>query len=149
MHWGKKNNIKTSCAYNMIIYLSCSCSKTHWLSCMLLTHWDQVTHLYVTNLAIIGSDNGLAPSHYLNQWWNTVIWTLGNKLQWNLNQNSSIFIEERAFEKVCKMTLIWLSLSVLTYSTTLQVQKLPGHSPAQGENFIIKLIFRNTHKALT
>ena len=25
-----------------------------------------------------------APSHYLNQWWNIVNWTLGNKLQWNL-----------------------------------------------------------------
>ena len=26
-------------------------------------------------------------SHYLNQWWNIVDWTLGNKSQWNLDRN--------------------------------------------------------------
>ena len=26
-----------------------------------LTHWDQVTRLYVGKLTIIGSDNGLSP----------------------------------------------------------------------------------------
>ena len=35
-----------------------------------------------------------APSHYLNQYWNIVNWTLGNKLQWNLNQNSNISIKK-------------------------------------------------------
>ena len=44
---------------------------------------------------IIGSDNGLsAPSHYLNQCWNIVDSSIRNKLQWNLKQNSYIFIEE-------------------------------------------------------
>ena len=41
-----------------------------------------------------------APSHYLNQWWNIVNWTLGNMLQWNVNRNSYIFIRENAFENV-------------------------------------------------
>ena len=27
----------------------------------LLTHWGRVTHIYVANLTIIGSDNGLSP----------------------------------------------------------------------------------------
>ena len=48
-----------------------------------------------------------APSHYLNQCWNIVNWTLGNKLQWNFNRNSNIFIQEIAFENVvCEMASI-------------------------------------------
>ena len=43
-------------------------------------------------------------SHYLNQWWNIVNWTLRNKFQWNFNQNLNIFVQEYAFEDiVCKM----------------------------------------------
>ena len=56
-----------------------------------LTHWGRVTHICVSKLAIIGSDNGLSPSatiHYQNQWWNNVNWTTRNKLQWNFNGNS-------------------------------------------------------------
>ena len=30
------------------------------------------------------------PSHYLNQRWRTVVWTLADKLLWNLNENRSI-----------------------------------------------------------
>ena len=47
------------------------------------------------------------PSHYLNQCWNIVNWTLGIKFQWNLNQNQYIFIQENAFENVvCEMAPI-------------------------------------------
>ena len=47
------------------------------------------------------------PSHYLNQCWNIVNWTLGNKLQWNFNRNSNIFIEENTLENVvCEMLFI-------------------------------------------
>ena len=43
------------------------------------------------NWAIINSDNSLSlSSHYLNQRWLIVNWTLGNKFQWNLDQNSTI-----------------------------------------------------------
>ena len=57
-----------------------------------------------------------APSHYLNQCWNIVNWTFRNKLQWNFNRNSSIFIKEIAFQNVvCKMVFIlsrpqWVNL---------------------------------------
>ena len=48
-----------------------------------------------------------APSHYLNQWWNIVNCTLRNKLQWNFNWNSNIFIQEYALEYVvCEMASI-------------------------------------------
>ena len=56
----------------------------------------------------------MAPSHYLNQCWNVVNWTLGNKLQWNFNRNSNIFIQENAFENVvCEMASICLGLNEL------------------------------------
>ena len=49
----------------------------------------------------------MAPSHYLNQCWNIVNWTLRNKLRWNFNRNSKIFIKENAFENVvCEMASI-------------------------------------------
>ena len=48
-----------------------------------------------------------APSNYLNQYWNIVNWNFGNKLQWNLNRNSHIFIQENAFESVvCEIASI-------------------------------------------
>ena len=70
----------------------------------LLIHWGRVTHICVSELTIIGSDNGLspgrAPSHYQNQCWNIVNKTPRNKLQWKFNQNSNISIQENAFESV-------------------------------------------------
>ena len=47
-----------------------------------------------------------APSHFLNQFWNIVNWNLRNKLQWNLNRTSYIFIQENAFKK-CMSSRIW------------------------------------------
>ena len=63
----------------------------------MLTHWGRVTHICVIKLTIIGSDN---LNNYLNQCWNIVNKALRNKLQWNFNRNSNIFIQENAFESV-------------------------------------------------
>ena len=47
------------------------------------------------------------PRHYLNQCWVIVNCTLRNKFQWNFNQNTKLFIHEKASENiVCKMTAI-------------------------------------------
>ena len=47
------------------------------------------------------------PSHYLNQYWIIVNWTLANIFQWKFNQNTTIFIEENACENVvCEMPSI-------------------------------------------
>ena len=69
---------------------------------LFFTHWGRVTHICVSKLTIMGPDNGLSPGrhHHLNQCWNNVNSTLGNKLQWNLNRNSNNFIHENAFESV-------------------------------------------------
>ena len=68
-----------------------------------------MTHISVSKITIIGSNNGLSPSHYLNQCWNIVNWALGNKLQWNLNRNLYIFIQENAFENV-----VWKMAAILS-----------------------------------
>ena len=78
---------------------------------MLLTHWGRVTHICVVEMGHHRFRKWLvacsAPSHYLNQCWNIVNWTLRNKLQWTFNRNSNIFIQEIAFENVvCKMASI-------------------------------------------
>ena len=46
------------------------------------------------------------PSHYLNQCWQTVNWSLGNKSRLNLDQ-STIFIQQTEFENIiCTMAAI-------------------------------------------
>ena len=55
-----------------------------------------------------------------------VNWTLGNKLQWNFNRNSNIFIQENVFENgVCEMPSICLGLNVLNqgYPGTCKAHK--------------------------
>ena len=84
------------------------------LSCSLLTHWCWMTHICISKIIIIGSDNGLSPSHYLNQCWNIVNWNIGNKLQWNCNRNQYIFIPEMHLKmSFVKWLPTYLSLNVL------------------------------------
>ena len=76
-----------------------------------------------------------APSHYLNQCWNIVNWTLRNKPQWNLNGNSYLFFQENAFEnviwKMASMTLVhwalyhqWTYCSLVTPYDDVDLSKL-------------------------
>ena len=50
----------------------------------------------------IASDKWLgawsAPEYYVNQCWLIVNWIFRYKLQWNLNQNSTIFLEKRVWK---------------------------------------------------
>ena len=49
----------------------------------------------------------LAPSHYLNQPWFIVNWDIRNKLQWNFNHNTKLFIHENAHENIdCEIAAI-------------------------------------------
>ena len=70
-----------------------------------ITQWGWVTHICVSNLTIICSDNDLSPGRRLAIFWTNadfLNWSLENKLQSNLNRNSNIFNEENTFEK-CRM----------------------------------------------
>ena len=122
----------TSCRYNlhtileaglMFLY-SISHKLCKWVCCALfcygyivldpwdlLTHWGRVTHICVSNLTIIGSDNGLSPGRrQAIIWTNTGILLIG-PLRTNFNEdfnlNSNIFIQENTFESVvCEMAAI-------------------------------------------
>ena len=77
-------------------------------SCLLvLTHWRRVTHICVNELIIIVSDKmacRLYGAKPLSEPM-IVIWTIRNKLQWNLNQYAKLFVpEKKSFVKVvCEM----------------------------------------------
>ena len=76
-----------------------------------LTHFPLVPHICVSELSQQWCRKWLvtwsAPSHYLNHCWIIVDWALKNKIQWNSNQNTKLFIHENAFENVvCEMTAI-------------------------------------------
>ena len=67
-----------------------------------------------------------APSHYLNQCWLIVNWTLRNKLQWIFNQNIKISVHENASENiVCEMAAI---LSRERWLKTLRSRRTNWHS---------------------
>ena len=61
---------------------------------IMLTHWGRVTHIHISKLTIIGSDNGLSPGRR-----QPIIWTNdGILLIWTLGTNfSEILIEIRIF----------------------------------------------------
>ena len=65
-------------------------------------------HIYASwNWAYSGS------SHYLNHCWYIIIWSPGNKVQWNLNQDTKVFIQQTAVENVVCTTP--LPYPMLTY----------------------------------
>ena len=78
------------------------------------------------------------PSHYLNQHWLIVNGTLGNKEQWNSNQNTQLSIDENAFPNVvCKMAAILFKGSWVNWTEEVQWGRQNEHHFA----YIFKLIF--------
>ena len=86
-----------------------------------LTHWGRVTHICVSKLTIIGSDNGLSPDRR-----QAIIWTnAGLLLIWPLGTNFSEILVEILTFSFKKMRLkvssakrrpFCLCLNVLTYN---------------------------------
>ena len=73
-----------------------------------LTHWGRVTHICLSKLTIIDSDNGLSPSRR-----QAIVWTSDGILliypHWNANQNSYILIQENAIENIVRKMAAILS----------------------------------------
>ena len=78
-----------------------------------LTHWGRVTHICVSKLTTIGSDNGLSPGRRQAIIWSNagIIVKLNrrNKFQWNLKRNWYIFIQANTFENV-----VWKMAAILS-----------------------------------
>ena len=90
-------------------YMCCKVGHPHRMA--ILTHLPQVPHICFIESGQHWFRQWLvaysAPSHYLNQCWVIVNWTLRNRLQWNFNQNTKLFIHENASENiVCEMATI-------------------------------------------
>ena len=75
-----------------------------------------MTRICVGYLTIIGSDNGLSPGRRQAITW-IVNWTPRNKLQWNVNRNSYIFIQGNPFENV-----VWKMAAILSRPQCVNVQ---------------------------
>ena len=94
-----------------------------------LTHWGRVTHICVSKLTIIGSNNGLSPSRR-----QAIIWTnAGILLIWTLGTNFSEILSEIhafSFKKMhlkmssAKWRPFCLGLNVLTIWVKMTGDKL-------------------------
>ena len=84
----------------MLLKMSCGKRRPSCIGLNVLTHWGWVTHMHhETNhyWFIQWLVAWSAPSHYPNQCWDIVNWTPRNKLQWNFNRNTKLYIHENAF----------------------------------------------------
>ena len=78
-------------------------------ACPSLTHWGRVTHICVSKLTIIGSDNGLSPGRR-----QAIIWTNAGRL-WirtvgtNLSEIHTFSLKKNAFENV-----VWEMAAILS-----------------------------------
>ena len=85
--------------------------------CYNSTNWGRVTHIYVSELIIIGSVYSLAPERRQAIIWtnvrNIIDWNLRNKLQWNLERNSYILIKMHLKTSSAKWRPFCLGLSTL------------------------------------
>ena len=85
-----------------------------------LTHWGRVTHICVSKLTIIGSDNGLSPGRR-----QAIIWTnagilLIGPLGTNFSENLTfLFTKIRLKVSIAKWQPFYLGLNVLTCVLTL------------------------------
>ena len=112
--------------------------------CDKLTHWGRVTYICVSELTIIGSDNGLSP-----EWHQAIIWTsAGILLIGHLGTNFSeisIAVQTFSFKKMhlkmssAKWRPLCLSLNVLTHGSWDKSHKMCA---------ILQTIFLNTFPSL-
>ena len=125
-----------------------------WSSDKMLTHWGRVTHICVSELTIIGSDNGLSPGRRQAIIWNNAGLLLIEPLRTNFSE-ISIGIQTFSFKKMhlnmssAKWCPFCPGLNVLTEYCKYQLRHQSGfasrlyissHSKG-GNNTIPNLLF--------
>ena len=92
--------------YIPLIVLHLECNGILWylfLCCHHKVHWNKFCQI-VLNSSPPSAVGNSVPSNYLNQCWFIVNWTLSNKIQRYLNQNTKVFFHWNASENVvCEM----------------------------------------------
>ena len=85
-----------------------------------------------------------APSHYLSHCWYIVNWTLGNKLQWNSDQNTKLFIHKNESENIiCEIA------AILSRGRWVWKQIILAHNSIIASNFYVCLVQWNVLTYLT
>ena len=118
----------------MLIRTFANISRIHSMNVYILTHWSRVTHICVSKLTTIGSDNGLSPGRRQAIIWTNdgilLIRTLGTNFSKFLSE-IVIFIQENASENgVCEMASIssrpqWVNDILPCTDTYRSKKKLP------------------------
>ena len=93
-----------------------------------LTHSGPVTHICVSIITIIGSDNGLLPCRcqaLSEPVLEIVNWAIGKKLKWKCNRGVCIFILENEFENV-----VWKMAAILSQSQFVKIRVVWCAKPA-------------------
>ena len=102
----------------MKLKMSCTKWQPLCLFLQMIIRGGRVTHICISKLTSIGSDNGLSPGWRQDIFWTKagilLIWTNLNKLRWNLNCNAYIFIQENAFENV-----VWKMAAILSLPSSV------------------------------
>ena len=102
----------------------------YWTYILILTHWGRVTHIWISKLTIIGSDNGLSPGRRQAITWTNVGILLIGPLGTNFSE-MLIEIHTISFKKIhLKMSSgkwrpFCLGLNVLTGICTKYSSYLP------------------------
>ena len=108
--WGENENFVQPMNSQVIGYLS-------WV---LLTHWGRVTHICISKLNIIGSDNGLSPGRR-----QAIIWT-----------NAGILLIRPL---VTNFSEIWIRIQTFSFKKMhLQVSSAKGRPFCHGLNVLRK-----------
>ena len=105
----QQNTLKISSAKCWPFYHDLNKYIMHWYNFYVIVMRYPIEYIVVFFNSLRPSDAWSAPSHYLNQCWNIVNWTLGNKIQRNLNRNWYIFFHENAFENIVRKSVAILS----------------------------------------
>ena len=93
------NPSMSSDAYIYIYIYMCVCGCVCVCVCVCLWKSKQVWNWFTQWLVDFS-----VTSHCVNQYWLILTWAIGNKFQWNFNQNTTVFLEENWFENVvCEM----------------------------------------------
>ena len=84
-------------------------------------HINSLGHVCISKLTIIVADNALSPwQHQAINWTNDLILSIGSKLEWNLNRNLYIFIQENTLQNIVrKLAAFLLGPNVLTRTFSL------------------------------
>ena len=131
---------------NRHLNMSSAESQPFYWGLIVLAHWGRVTHICVSKLNVIGSDNGLSPDRR-----QAIIWTNGILSIEPLGTNlSEIWIEIQTFSfqkrrlnmssakcrPFCSGLIVW-NVNLLTLLLAADHSTLCGRTPEVGVTYII------------